>query len=339
MKHKIVNRVEGASPHGLPKRCAYVSLRSPCHSSNTFDKVAKAVRCDSPDLTNSRNGRKLQVPRVEETNVALEDVEERLCRIPFMQGMAFSMQTFSDGAACADLLPRPNLLDDEGARIDEGAVLAAFDQIGSVAIWSRFGLYHPHATLSLSIGIFELSSAGSSIRFSAEISTVVGSLCHTLLHAVDSQTGRSIAQGRSTFVLGSYPRGLPQAAGLAGPAFKRTPHAGCFSRDIGLKRADGASQIEFLPHLIGSVDPPALHGGVIAAGAFHAARPVHSASHQRLSSFTIEYLKAALDKTVIFSSEREQSGRRSSVCRVMGWQDNFTRLISTSTMRFSDFSV
>jgi acyl-coenzyme A thioesterase PaaI-like protein len=266
------------------------------------------------------------------------DVETRLARIPFMQGLSLDVRSFRDGGATARLMPHEHLLDGCSNRIDDGAILGAFDQMGSVAIWSKYGLYFPHATLSLSIGFYGRSTGQAPVRFSARIAAAGAGLCHTVLEAVCDATGKSIAQGRSTFILGTYARGAPEIEGSAGSVFERQPTASCFADDVGMTNSNGQCRIAFQPHLIGSIDPPALHGGAIAAGALQAAKNGLVSKHQVLSSFSIEFIRAALEQETVFTAEVDQSGRRSSALCVRGRQENSSRLIATSSVRFANFS-
>lgn len=270
---------------------------------------------------------------------SLQSVEARLSQVPFMRRFALKCAQFSEGSAETFLECQPNLMNESADGIDQAAIMSVMDQLGSIAIWSRYGLNHPHATVSMSVAFLEPAGADP-VWFEGRILAVSRGLCHTSLLASDSRTGHVIAHGRSSFLMGAYAGGhsaLTKWESVQTP-LEVMSCARSFCEEIGATTADAVCRLPFLLELVGSREPDMLHGGAIAAGLIVSARSVADLPDgQVLSGLSIEFLRGGLNQETTFHSVPVQSSRRASTFSISALQ-NDNRQIALGLARFTDFT-
>jgi len=268
------------------------------------------------------------------------EVEQRLSQVAFMRRFALQCVDFSDGYAGTVLEAQSHLLNPEGDGIDDAAIVSVMDQLGSVAIWSRYGLHYPHATVSMSVALLGRPGLGP-VRFEGSVLSVDRGLCHTSLLAKDASSGRAVAHGRTSFLMGAYAGGKSrQGEWEAGDGpVAGTRRAQSFGDDFGASVEKGVCQLPFDAELVGSRNPDRLHGGAVLSGLILSARSVGGLPNdQVLSGISIEFLKGGTAQQTAFRAERVQSGRRASTVSISASQGD-NREIAIGLARFTNFTA
>lgn len=266
----------------------------------------------------------------------------RLQGIPFMRAIGMGARGLDSGAALTTLGEAAALAPGPGeAGFCEGMVAAALDQAGSAAIWAGHGLQLPHATVTLSM-MFLAPGEGDELVFDGRLIAIHGGLGHTLV-TVRRPDGVIVAEGLVNYAIGSYP-GDSGPSGVLPPAdpaqVNGKPVAAlegdCAEAALGLlAERGGAHRLPFRTNLLGSRDPLALHGGVIAAASVACAkaqRPEGSAF--RLSHLTVDYLRAGLPQATEFRPHVLSKTRKTLLVEVDAFQEDGRRHIASASARF-----
>ena len=268
-------------------------------------------------------------------NHSVAELNARLRSIPFINATGLlSQDTHPDRVECR--LPfQPALADRRHpSAFCNGAVLTVLDQMGSVAIWERYGLQFPHATVSLSAS-FSSQCEESALHCTARILSSTDEFCTTFIEVFGEDSRKPIAAAQSIFVMGKYPGQAdnPSRSNESTSADDSEFHR--FSDLLGYVPDPKGGDIHPSPRTIGSTNPVALHGGAIAGGICLAATDcTGSFESLRLSHISIEYLRAGLPLLTGFHPTLIQRGRSASALRVDASQKDTTRLIATATARF-----
>lgn len=266
----------------------------------------------------------------------------RLQGIPFVR--AVGMSAIRAGARSAlTTVPRRAAASFRGGddAFCEGVVAAVADQAGSAGIWAEFGLELPHATITLSM-MFLRPARSAALHFDGQVVGVHGGVGHTAVTAREPD-GRVVAQALVDYALGSYP-------GASGPSTTRpvadasqvdgvriADLAGDHVEDaLGLVDEDcGVQRLPFAANLLGSRDPLALHGGVIAAASVACAKGQRPAGGGfRLSHLTVDYLRSGLPQETRFRPRVVSMTRKTLLVEVDAFQDDGRRHVATSSARF-----
>lgn len=265
-----------------------------------------------------------------------QEATERLQGIPFIRALGLrAVKVGPEVSRC--LLPAAPALAARGGSdaVCPGVIAAAVDQAGSMAVWSAFGLAMPHATICLGLSFFAPARLGELI-FETRLLAANETLGQTDVLVL--QDGRPVARGRVDFALGSYP-------GAAGPSVTQPLDdpatidgavigglAGDeFAAALGLA---GSRQLPFAPHLVGSRDPVALHGGVLAGASIVAASAaLDPEADLRLIDFSIDYLRSGLPQPSQVRAQAVSRTRRTALVDVAIAQD-YDRLVTRARARF-----
>lgn len=276
-------------------------------------------------------------PNLEVSDVSPSAIPERLARVLYMRGFQLECEHFGNDKAILVLPALAHLRSSCGTYVEEAAIASVLDQLGSVAIWGRFGLWYPHATTSLSVSFFQRAPVGP-IQFEGRVVEVVGGLCHTSLVAISKATGAVLAQGISSFMMGSYAAGTP-------PPESRERHdeadrisAPSFLEYVGAVFDGDECTLPFRRMLIGSPDPETLHGGAIISGALASIdKRANEMPTQELKALSVEFLKGGKAVDTVFSARVIQRGRRSSTYSAEGVQLG-DRKLAFALARYGNFT-
>jgi len=90
---------------------------------------------------------------------------------------------------------------------------------------------------------------------------------------------------------------------------------------------------------IGNPTIPALHGGVIASfmeltAVFQLMLQLNTPALPKIVDFSVDYMRAGLDKDTFAICEVERQGRRVSNCSVIAWQDRKRQPIASARAHF-----
>lgn len=93
------------------------------------------------------------------------------------------------------------------------------------------------------------------------------------------------------------------------------------------------------PDNIGNPILPALHGGVIASfmeltAVFQLMLQLNSPALPKIVDFSVDYMRAGLDKDTFAICEVQRQGRRVSNCSVIAWQDRKRQPIASARAHF-----
>ncbi|MCV6587481.1 MAG: PaaI family thioesterase [Marinobacterium sp.] len=93
------------------------------------------------------------------------------------------------------------------------------------------------------------------------------------------------------------------------------------------------------PDNIGNPTLPALHGGVIASfmeltAVFQLMLQQHTPTPPKIIDFSVDYMRAGLDKDTFAICEIARQGRRVSNCSVIAWQDKKRQPIASARAHF-----
>jgi len=254
---------------------------------------------------------------------------ERLALIPFTAALGLQVTDIGDGAGVMRLA---------GPTATEPAAIAGvLDQAGSVAIWGRYGLGLPHATVSLSFS-FLGTPDGTPLQIDAAVTSVWNGLANTFVTARQEATGTPIAQGMVNYALGSFPGGQQgdrTAAYDYGGEVPAGPTDSDIGRWLGLSLKDGYGSFPLEEQAIGSRDPRALHGGAIAAALILAAEDLAGpASAWALSQVTVDYLRAGSQGDTAVAAELVHRGRKATALSARATQLAGSRHVANAALRF-----
>jgi acyl-coenzyme A thioesterase PaaI-like protein len=271
--------------------------------------------------------------------VTPNEATDRLRGIPFIRALGLrAVKVGPETSRC--LLPAAPALAARGGgeTICPGVIAAAVDQAGSMAVWSAFGLALPHATICLGLSFFTPARLGDLV-FETRLLAANDTLGQTEVLVL--QDGRPVARGRVDFALGSYPgaagpsvtQPLDDPARIDGAAI--APLGGDdFAAALGLQPGNGGLHLPFAANLVGSRDPVALHGGVLAAASIASAEvAVGPEGELRLIDFSIDYLRSGLPRMSQLRPKVVSRTRRTALVEIAVQQDA-DRLVTRARARF-----
>jgi acyl-coenzyme A thioesterase PaaI-like protein len=255
--------------------------------------------------------------------------------IPFTAAIGLTAPEIGAQVSCCRLPDHPGFLAGDGpARLCEGLITAAIDQAGSLAVWSAMGLAVPHATICLGVS-FLAPARPAALLFEVRMLAVGETLAQTEVRVL--QDGQAIARACVDYAIGRFPgAGRPGAAVLpvADSGHHAMPAAADFGAALGLQaQADDATALPFADWLIGSRDPVALHGGVLAAAAIATARRAAGPGLQ-LFDISVDYLRAGLPQATAFRPNAVSRTRSTALVEVDGVQDGGSRHVGRTRARF-----
>jgi acyl-coenzyme A thioesterase PaaI-like protein len=263
---------------------------------------------------------------------ALAAVNDWFAAIPFTGAIGLEVQALGPEARC--LLPwQPAFLAGDGtARLCEGLITAAIDQAGSLAVWSAVGEGVPHATICLGVSFFRPATPAP-LQLDARLLHAGPTLAQT--EVVVRQGGHAIARAGIDYAIGRFPGGgRPGAAVLpAGGPRHIMPAASDFSTALALQPDGHDTTLPFAGWLIGSRDPVALHGGVLAAAAVASARRAVG-DGMTLFDVSIDYLRAGLAEPARLHAHAVSRTRSTARAEVDARQHDGSRLVSRLRARF-----
>lgn len=267
------------------------------------------------------------------------EATDRLQGIPFIRALGLrAVKVGPETSRC--LLPTTPALAAR-AGLDEtcpGVIAAAVDQAGSMAVWSAFGLALPHATICLGLSFFTPARLGDLV-FETRLLAANDTLGQTDVLVL--QDGRPVARGRVDFALGSYPgaagpsetQPLDDPARLDGMAIAALA-GDAFGPALGLHPGDAGQHLPFAATLVGSRDPVALHGGVLAAASILGAEAaVGPKDGLRLIDFSIDYLRSGLPQASRIVPQLVSRTRRTALADIEVRQGD-DRLVTRARARF-----
>lgn len=90
---------------------------------------------------------------------------------------------------------------------------------------------------------------------------------------------------------------------------------------------------------LGNPTLPAIHGGVIAAfmelsAAFQVLLQTTTPELPKIIDFSVDYMRAGLDRDTFAMCQLERQGRRVTNCSVIAWQEKRTEPIATARAHF-----
>ena len=93
------------------------------------------------------------------------------------------------------------------------------------------------------------------------------------------------------------------------------------------------------PDNLGNPTLPAIHGGVIAAfmelsAAFQVLLQTTTPELPKIIDFSVDYMRAGLDRDTFAMCQLERRGRRVTNCSVVAWQEKRTEPIATARAHF-----
>lgn len=93
------------------------------------------------------------------------------------------------------------------------------------------------------------------------------------------------------------------------------------------------------PDNLGNPTLPAIHGGVIAAfmelsAAFQVLLQTTTPELPKIIDFSVDYMRAGLDRNTFAMCQLERRGRRVTNCSVVAWQEKRTEPIATARAHF-----
>lgn len=93
------------------------------------------------------------------------------------------------------------------------------------------------------------------------------------------------------------------------------------------------------PDNIGNPTLPAIHGGVIAAfmelsAAFQVLLQTNTPELPKIIDFSVDYMRAGLDRDTYAMCQLERQGRRVTNCSVIAWQERRSTPIATARAHF-----
>ncbi len=248
--------------------------------------------------------------------------------VPFARALGarwLGLQAAADGQPLAQLLLpcRPALCDAHGA-VDRRAIVALLDHAGAPACYGAQVAAGATATLELRIDFVGHARPGADVVVESHCVAADGHSALISGRALHPEGGDALLRMTGRYVVGLGPgrandsseTATVRAANVQRHAGSQAPAAPDFAALLGGHCAGGGFDLAFQPWLVGSVALPALHGGVVAAGlmvAAEAARPPMPADREgglRLTSLSVQFLRAAQAVDTRFSGRVEKAGTR-----------------------------
>jgi acyl-coenzyme A thioesterase PaaI-like protein len=274
--------------------------------------------------------------------MTLEDANQFISSIPFVKvaGMRATSLGADHATSVIRLIP-PLSAPGHPDRFSNALIAAAIDQAGSLTLWGKVGSRMPMATVSLAI-TFTDAAIGDQVEFQARCISVGHNLGHTLVTAVRPD-GAVVAHGMVNYIIGAFPGGVesnvatrPKLTDEVGGE-KILPLSGAdMSAAVGVQHlAPGVVRVPYAPHLVGSREQIAFHGGILALTAMEAAQSAVAAHPElRLSHLVVDYLRAAQAKDLSATTTLIHQSRKTATLGVKVTQDDGARECVTATARF-----
>lgn len=272
-----------------------------------------------------------------------EEIALSLKSIPFVRAVGVQL-VGADRQACHLQVPLEPRFRQASGRSDlsAGFIAGVLDQLGSAALTAWFGERHAKATLSMSLGFARDLTATRTMDVVGRARFDTGTTGSVELNALCGD-GSVLAHGLVEFMIGSYPGSADRTAvhdhsrrAVRERFEPEEVDAETFDEWMEIDLGGVESRLPWSTRLTGSTGPVvAFHGGVVAAAAISEAQtrastlgPLH------LAHFTMEYLRAAKDLTLVARSEVVRRSRRTLVLRTDLFQEDGARHVATATSRF-----
>ena len=272
--------------------------------------------------------------------VIAEQTTQHLQSIPFMKSIDMrALKGGRDGATTVVPLSSGVTATGHAGVFSDGITAAAIDQCGSAALTPWTGPGTAMATLSLDIS-FMNPAMGPQMTLHSECVAISRSVGHTRVKVVNAD-GTLAAHGSVNYMVGAFPGGVAPSGDRMGPEGNDTvdgqpilPLQGeSFVAAIAMGEPEpGRIEIPFAANLVGSREPTAFHGGLLAAAAIEGAKS--RVPDLTLSHLLVDYLRAGNPRDLTATASLIHRSRKTATVRIDITQDGGDRHVATATARF-----
>lgn len=260
-------------------------------------------------------------------------------RVPHSRDLGMAILPTEGPQARMRLAPQAHLLDDTGVSICSSALYSLADSAAGLAVFAATRTLTPIATLDLRMNYLRPAPSHHALVAEARCEAVTDDVAFVrcLVHA----EGRAepVASGDATFMRGTRgrrfdaeppreprPAGLPLEVSSAPPPNEPTLF---YTRHLGINVLTGSESLclhlPFREALIGNVQIPALHGGVLGGLIEEAARVAVGTGQGgsralRILNCDVDYLRPAQTVDTYATAEIVRRTRRTVLAMVVCWQ-------------------
>lgn len=238
-----------------------------------------------------------------------------------------------------------------GALMHSAAVTTLADTAGGLAVLANLPASENIATLDLHIDHLGAARADADLFVHADCHSMDEDVVFVRGTCYQSPSEETVAAFSASFIRGlrrrpSCAQARPATAAAPGKARHRTgpPEASPFAAWLGMGEyhEDGEPRLvlPFADALLGNPQPPALHGGVVAAlleqAGWHYLRTAMGlhAARARLVNLGVDYLRSARPVSTLARCRLTRQGRRVLHLQASAWQDSPERPTAVGRMHF-----
>ncbi|WP_439813812.1 PaaI family thioesterase [Zavarzinia sp. CC-PAN008] len=249
-------------------------------------------------------------------------------RAPYPRGLGVEFLGWGGGRARLRLPFHERLATQDGARIDDRALLGLLDDLAAYAITSATQAQQGMSTLDLKVEFLHAPAPGAAVTADAKVTAIDGDAAFVETTATD-EGGRACARSTTCFLLGPYPGQSPDAQGngqadeggliakYAKQLYAPDGVEGPYDRFMALTYAGPECHMAPQEQLIGWVGNPSYHGGVLggllASAASHGVQAaVRPGTRLRLASINIQFLRFAPWVPTIGRASIDRIGKRAA---------------------------
>lgn len=261
-------------------------------------------------------------------------------RVPHSRDLGMAIVPTEGPQARMRLLPQPHLLDDNGVSVASSVLYSLADSAAGLAVFAATRTLTPIATLDLRMNYLRPAPADHALVVDAKCEAVTDDVAFVrcLVHSEGSP--EPVAAGDATFMRGTRGRRfdaepprepkLAASAAEASPAPRPNEPARSYAQHLGVDVLTGGDglrlHLPFREALIGNVQIPALHGGVLGGLIEEAARVVVGTGQAgrsaalRILNCDVDYLRPARTVDTYATAEIVRRTRRTVLAQVVCWQ-------------------
>ncbi|MDM4771606.1 MULTISPECIES: PaaI family thioesterase [Solimonas] len=260
-------------------------------------------------------------------------------RVPHSRDLGMAILPTEGPQACMRLVPQAHFLDEPGESICSSVLYSLADSAAGLAVFAATRTLTPIATLDLRMNYLRPAPCDHALVVDARCEAVTDDVAFVrcLVHAEGSR--EQLATGDATFMRSTRGRRFDAAPPLdtrpasllqtATPAPNLSKPARSYAQYLGVEVLGGSDglrlHLPFREALIGNIQIPALHGGVLGGLIEEAARVAVGAgqgenSALRILNCDIDYLRSARTVDSYATAEIVRRTRRTVLARVVCWQ-------------------
>lgn len=268
-------------------------------------------------------------------------------RVPHSRDLAMAILPTEGPQARMRLQPQPHLLDDTGVSVCSSVLFSLADSAAGLAVFAATRTLTPIATLDLRMNYLRPAPADHTLVVDAKCEAVTDDVAFVrcLVHTEGSP--EPVATGDATFMRGTRGRRFdtapPRETRPIAFSPAPTPPARSYAQHLGVDVQTGSDglrlHLPFREALIGNVQIPALHGGVLGGLIEEAARVSVGTGQRgrsaalRILNCEIDYLRPARTVDTYATAEIVRRTRRTVLAQVVCWQSADRVLVATGRVQ------